>query len=400
MDTSIARSGRPLDIYGALMRGYQGAMVRQQDQQQQEDRTAFLGALSQRYANDPTAGVLARSQEGQKMLEMEQEQAKRIQERSDSAAPVLAGVAEQLKGIPDAERAEVIGGFVKEYSGRDPEMAQLLNEAFSDVSNESLDRKIALGRISNPVKVYGNSYWGKDSEGNDVLVAMDERGRSHVVDNPPGVNSLSPPIDYLNVNSGFVPVPRYGQIPQGGGGQIHKGIDPAQQPEFISEQTAAQKGTEAAITASTKAYEQIASVSKSIANYDDAIKAIDSGAATDKISDMFPSLRVASIELDNVRGRMGLDVVGATTFGSLSESELAFALDTAMPKLPPPEMKKWLKRKKAAQIKLRDQLMDAAAFLGTGRTIPEYLQYLSNKGQYKKGENNQTPEEKSGYPGF
>ena len=72
---------------------------------------------------------------------------------------------------------------------------------------------------------------------------------------------------------------------------------------------------------------------------------------------------------------MGLDVVGATTFGALSESELKFALDTALPtSLEPAELKDWLVRKKDSQSKLSNELRKAASFLGQpGNTIADYL---------------------------
>ena len=116
-------------------------------------------------------------------------------------------------------------------------------------------------------------------------------------------------------------------------------------------------------------------VRKTIANIDDAIKTLDKGAETGPIISKLPSFREAAIELDNIKGRMGLDVVGATTFGALSESELAFALDVALPdSLEPAALKNWLVKKKDAQTKLSNELRKAASFLGTpGNTIADYL---------------------------
>ena len=130
-----------------------------------------------------------------------------------------------------------------------------------------------------------------------------------------------------------------------------------------------------AATASKEAFDGLKGVRKTIANIDDAVKALDSGAATGPIVSKLPSFRQAAIELDNIKGRMGLDVVGATTFGALSESELAFALNVALPdSLEPAALKDWLIKKKDAQTKLSNELRKAASFLGKpGNTIADYV---------------------------
>ena len=91
---------------------------------------------------------------------------------------------------------------------------------------------------------------------------------------------------------------------------------------------------------------------------------------------LLPSVRKASVELDNLQGRLGLDVLQSTTFGALSAAELAFALDTALPqKLPPADLRKWMVRKKDAQVKLARYLTEAAIFLGTeGNTTVDFIQ--------------------------
>lgn len=128
--------------------------------------------------------------------------------------------------------------------------------------------------------------------------------------------------------------------------------------------------------ASSEAFNGLKNIRSTILNIGDAIKALDKGADTGPIISKLPSFRESSIELDNIRNRMGLDVVGSTTFGALSESELAFALDTALPDdLQPKALKSWLKRKKDAQTKLAKGLRDAAKFLGKpGNTIADYIE--------------------------
>ncbi len=130
-----------------------------------------------------------------------------------------------------------------------------------------------------------------------------------------------------------------------------------------------------AIQVSTKAFDTIPSVKKNIANLEQGINLIDQGAETGVIARQFPSIKAASLELDNLQGQLGLDVVGATSFGALSESELAFAKDTALPTgLEGPELKDWLIRKRDAQRKALNNLTETAIFLGIpGNTISDFL---------------------------
>ena len=131
-----------------------------------------------------------------------------------------------------------------------------------------------------------------------------------------------------------------------------------------------------AATASKESFDSLKGVRTTIANIDDAIKVLDKDEFdTGPIISKLPSFRQAAIELDNIKGRMGLDVVGATTFGALSESELAFALDVALPdSLEPKALREWLVKKRDSQTKLANELRKAASFLGTpGNTIAGYL---------------------------
>jgi hypothetical protein len=135
---------------------------------------------------------------------------------------------------------------------------------------------------------------------------------------------------------------------------------------------------EEAKTASKKAAEShknMTSIKKNIINLDEAITALDEGANTGAIASRLPSIEAASLKLDQIQGELGLDVVGMTTFGALSESELAFAKDVALPLgLNEPELRKWLSDKKAAQEKVVANLEEAAIFLGTpGNTLADFL---------------------------
>lgn len=137
----------------------------------------------------------------------------------------------------------------------------------------------------------------------------------------------------------------------------------------------------AAIEASEKARTDLGAIRKNMTNIDEAIAAIDAGAESGAIASRLPSITAASVELDNVRSRMGLDVISGTTFGALSAGELKFALDSAVPKnLNPADLKAWLIKKKDAQQKLAQELEDAAIYLGKpGNTPAGYLEFKRNQ---------------------
>lgn len=158
-------------------------------------------------------------------------------------------------------------------------------------------------------------------------------------------------------------------------------VSQAQKISDIELQSAAQKAGasaagKAAIARSELAFDRVGKIKTNVNNLDEVISLIDQGASTGVIASKLPSVKSASIALDNLQNRLGLDVVGNTTFGALSESELAFALKTALPKnLSGPDLKKWVLRKKDAQLKLAGYLEEVASFLGTpGNTTADFIE--------------------------
>ena len=124
-----------------------------------------------------------------------------------------------------------------------------------------------------------------------------------------------------------------------------------------------------------ESFKRIGNIRKNMTNLDKGIRLLSEGAKSGAIEKFLPSIRAASIKLDNLQGELGLDVIGSVTFGALSESELLFAKDVALPKgLDEPELKKWMEDKKAAQQKVLVNLEEAAKFLGTpGNTIADFI---------------------------
>ena len=128
-----------------------------------------------------------------------------------------------------------------------------------------------------------------------------------------------------------------------------------------------------------ESFDRIGKITANIRNIDRAIDAIDRGAGTGRAERLLPSVKAASIELDNMRNQLGLDVVGATTFGALSKGELDLALDTALPTgLNEPQLRDWLDRKKTAQQNLVDYLDNQIDFLEGGGTVGEWRTLITD----------------------
>jgi len=144
-----------------------------------------------------------------------------------------------------------------------------------------------------------------------------------------------------------------------------------------------------AVKSAAESFKSLTAVRKNIRNIDEGIRLLEEGAKTGAIEGRLPSIRAASVKLANLKGRLGLDVIGAVTFGALSEAELQFALDTALPtKLDEEDLKQWLTEKRDAQHKLATNLEEAALFLGTpGNTISEFIQI--KKAERKDAESRQ-----------
>lgn len=119
-----------------------------------------------------------------------------------------------------------------------------------------------------------------------------------------------------------------------------------------------------------KGFDSIVKIDAGIRNIDRAISALDRGAGVGAVEKLWPSIKAASVELDNIQGQMALDVVGATTFGALSKGELDLAKAIALPTgLDTPELKVFLNSKRTAQEKLKAYFNEQIQFLDQGGTV-------------------------------
>lgn len=147
------------------------------------------------------------------------------------------------------------------------------------------------------------------------------------------------------------------------GGKIDTQIE--KRPELLDKETRATEDAKNATKTSKEYFDQLQNIQGNISNFDEGIRLLrEEGANTGVLARRLPSLKASSQKLDNLKNRLGLDVVGGTTFGALSEKELQMAMDTGMPdNMKPEELATWFEQRRDAQQKLAGILDGAIQFL-------------------------------------
>jgi len=123
------------------------------------------------------------------------------------------------------------------------------------------------------------------------------------------------------------------------------------------------------------AFERVGKIRENVLDLQRGIDLIEKeGAITGFVADFLPNMRASTRKFANLRRKLGLNVVGAVTFGALSKGELDLAMDVALPKgISPEETVTWIEERMAAQEKLANNLEDAALFLADN-TVAELIQ--------------------------
>lgn len=143
-------------------------------------------------------------------------------------------------------------------------------------------------------------------------------------------------------------------------------------------------------------FTQLGNIEANIANYAEAKRLVqEEGADTGAIASRMPSVRAAAVKLENLKNRLGLDVISNATFGALSEAEMGMALDTALPTgLEGPALVEWLDQKITAQQKLANYLNNAIQFLNVpGNSIAD-LQATNPRGGAEPAPTIRRPEQR------
>jgi len=144
-----------------------------------------------------------------------------------------------------------------------------------------------------------------------------------------------------------------------------------------------------------KGFERIVKIDSGIRNIDRAIAIIKSGAGTGAVQKFLPSFRAASVELDQVKNEMALDVIGGVTLGAISEAELDLVKLVALPiGLDGQPLIDHLEKRKAAQTKIRAYFKEQIDFLDSGGTIAGFLREKERQMETQKTptESQQAPE--------
>ena len=120
--------------------------------------------------------------------------------------------------------------------------------------------------------------------------------------------------------------------------------------------------------------ERMSKIDLGLNNINRAIGVLEGGAGSGAIQKYLPSFKAASIALDHVQKSMALDVIGAVTFGALSEGELNLAKEVALPiGLDGPELIAHLKERRTSQEKLRAYFNEQIQFLDQGGTVAGFM---------------------------
>ena len=123
-----------------------------------------------------------------------------------------------------------------------------------------------------------------------------------------------------------------------------------------------------------KGFEQVVRINQGIDTIDRAISALEGGAKTGAIQRFLPSMRAASVELENIRNQFALDVIGGVTLGAISESELDLAKQVGLPEgLDEPQLIEHLRQRRAAQEKLRNYYQEQINHLDQDGTVASFL---------------------------
>jgi hypothetical protein len=167
--------------------------------------------------------------------------------------------------------------------------------------------------------------------------------------------------------------------------------------ELQGDRSGARRAAVVGVDTALSAFEKVGQIRTNISNLNEAKRlVVEEGANTGVIESLLPSWRASTIELQNVRSSLGLDVVGSVTFGALSAGELNLALNTALPtNLQEEALADWLDRKIDAQQKLSEYLTRQAVYLSDGdKTVGDWLRF--EKEYQEKRERQEAEQRQSG----
>jgi hypothetical protein len=382
LERSSANIGRSLmgigqNIGGAIQRSDQ----QQRQQQEQGDVEAFM---RQAMSGDPVAfqELMIKSPQAARMVAEHLQQQKATQQ----------GEQQQFQSQMDNDTAD----FVELMHLAPPEQQEAMFNAAIDDPRYDIDeedrplfmdvnaRKALIGQVKG--QEYSENFFGGSGDGDlpAETVGFNDLIKDFTPEQKKLAKQVKAGIKGRAISNAELSAIQSGEIDDYGKWKVQQ-----RQAEKFAELTGSSRAK-----AIDSGIEKIAKIDLGLSNIDAAIQAINDGAGTGAIEKRFPSLRAASIALDNIQGRMALDVIGAVTFGALSQGELDLAKSVALPTgLEAPELIKYLNDKKAAQQKLRDYYNEQIQFLDQGGTVAGFMRQKErgsiNKPVQGQGSSNQ-----------
>jgi len=325
-----------------------------------------LGGLRQANQQKAAKGQLAQMQTTMAQLEQERQNA-------------LANLTVPGGGPPsDAQIAEVNRNFAQaaqRLSGRIAQTASGIDGSTGMEGAEALNKYKRTQDFKTILTNSGKAEWAPMAEYIDDPAVLQDIISGKLGDeyDPAAVREYK---YYMSLpeseRPGYLAVKRATQFVDLGGGGIGavNPTDPTSVTTVVSSEdaTSADADNEAATTtasaeatAGSRAAEEarfvLSAIDQNTEVYNQAIEAIDDGASTGVVASYLPTLRDATLMLENAVAQSGLSVIQNTTFGSLSATELKFALDSAIPTgLSGPALKDYLQKKIASQQALRKEL--------------------------------------------
>lgn len=341
------------DPVGSFQRGRSNALAIQGQEQQ--------------LAVAPRQNALADLKLQQAKVGAERKQTQFNQDQSLQRTTIINQSMKALRGLPENQRASAMEKLKPRLAEFGVDLGQLPPDALTDAV---LDNGIAAtqGFISDPTKLTSAQ---RERSGliKDIETALDDQGRFDPKKADAKAMSAAQALGLVAKAGTITGAERVATTP-GLTAIVSESESQREQAKEFAKKTGASRAS-----AIDKGFEAVQGIDKNIRNIDRAIEQIDAGANTGAIeSRFFPSIKAASVALDQIQSELALDVVGATTFGALSEGELKLARDVALPtKLDSAELKQFLLDKKDAQSKLREYYREQMDFLDQGGTIAGFL---------------------------
>jgi hypothetical protein len=377
LERSTVRIGQSLTSMGENI---MGASQEREQQQEQGDVEAFM---RQAMDGDPVAfkELMVKSPQAARMVaEHIQSQQAGQQQQDDrfntQIAQDTAGFIEQMHLAPQEQQESMFNAAID-----DPRFD--IDEEDRNSFMDTNARKAIIGKVKG--QEYADNFFGSGQEGASLpaeAVGFNDLIKDFTPKQQELAKQVKAGIKGRAVSNAELSAIQSGEIDNYGKWKVKQ-----RQAEKFAELSGSSRAK-----AIDSGIDKISKIDVGISNIDAAIKAVNDGAGTGAIEKMFPSITAASVALDNIQGKMALDVIGAVTFGALSQGELDLARNVALPTgLDGPELTKHLQDKKVAQQKLRDYYNEQIQFLDQGGTVAGFMRQ-KERGQKSQVNQKQAPD--------